>query len=576
MKSKTIKTLFILIIFLVVNYDRNTITVANDINDNNNVTINHHNDYNETLDHFDYNKTIIHVHPSKPVRATITSTDSNNNNMKSNNRHNSTLTNIYNYFTKSSSSISKTSSAQIMLEDYTPSGTDSTYPFYNSGDYMRLKAWEFLKGYDNYSILFYSLFYCFNNMFIGKTIEAVSGSFTWKVIIQSDGNINVRQIDSVGDYNLGWCSNNDGCREIYEGECYNGRVNDAQCAMWVVSQGDTCGSMKRFAYVYFTCEYGTRSNYLNGVTESPTCVYRIYFHIDCSDTASLSTLGYGYVYTCPKYNLIAGQTATCQLQNFYASNLNVTVTGCSGIAAYVGDTQLIADVSGMTINYNDNTCSTGSEVSSIIVPTGKTLTLTESCKSGSCSGRYQVGVKTGVVYSDASSWITVPGQLHYGNDIQYFGGTSSKESCINNCKNTNGCLGASYKASNGDCWVHSAITDIRQSSEYVLLLPPFLAVPYLSIEGLDVSNGNDMTSYSNTNKAQCMINCKYYHSGCIAASFPSTGTTCWLKNVISSPSTYNTANLLVYPGAVLSSVHFPGNDISQYASGGVLLLSLTL
>ena len=424
--------------------------------------------------------------------------------------------------------------------------------------------------------LFYTFYYLIFLSFIlvGNSICAtrIHGGvdYNWCVIIRSDGNINVKQ----GGFNLGWCNNNNGCQEIYEGDCgFQNRVTDAQCAQWAVSQGDDCGSIKLYSYFYFMCGYSWNSgNVLWQVVESPTCVYRLYWTIDCSGTASS---GFNYVHSCPPYNLESGQSSTCTLKNEYNSNLNVTVTGCSGVAAYVGDTQLLASVNGMTVNYNDNYCSTGSEISSIIIPTGTALTLTQSCKSGSCSGRYQVGVTKAYVYPDASSWITVPGQFHYGNDLQYFSGQTSKESCINNCKSTNGCVGASYKSSNGDCYVHSAITDIRASPDFVLLLPPFLSVPYLIIVGLD-ADLNDITSYSGLSKAQCMTNCEML-SNCVAVQFHSNNN-CYLKHTIANTVKGDDYTLLVYPGAVIPGVNFYGNDLTNgyYGAGNVLLLSLTL
>ena len=329
--------------------------------------------------------------------------------------------------------------------------------------------------------------------------------------------------------------------------------------------------MNRYAYVYFMCGYSWNSgNVLWQVVESPTCVYRLYWTIDCSGTASS---GFNYVHSCPPYNLGSGQSSTCTLKNEHNSNLNVTVTGCSGVAAYVGDTQLLASVNGMTVNYNDNYCSTGSEISSIIIPTGTALTLTQSCKSGSCSGRYQVGVKNAYVYPDASSWTTVPGHAHWGNDLQSFSGIT-KESCINNCKSTSGCVGASYKSSNGECYVHSAITDIRANTDFVLLLPPFLSVPYLIIVGLD-ANLNDITSYSGLTKAQCMVNCKSL-GNCIAVQYSTSSNPCWLKHTIANAAKGDSFNLLVYPGAIIPGVNFYGNDIVSYGAGNVLLISLTL
>jgi len=131
--------LIIVVIVLIVKCVSNNITVAiNDSNNNNNVTINH----------IDYNKTIIHVDPSNPVRATITPIDtlsnSNQNNTISNNQNNSIFFNPFKYFTKSSSTTKE--SSKISLEDYTASGVSSSYPFYVTSSYMKIKAWEFLKG----------------------------------------------------------------------------------------------------------------------------------------------------------------------------------------------------------------------------------------------------------------------------------------------------------------------------------------------------------------------------------------------------------------------------------------------
>ena len=141
--------LIIVVIVLIVSCVSNNITVAiNDSNNNNNVTINHYNDYNETANQIDYNKTIIHVDPSNPVKATITPIDtlsnSNQNNTISNNQNNSIFFNPFNYFTKSSSTTKE--SSKISLEDYTASGVSSSYPFYVTSSYMKIKAWEFLKG----------------------------------------------------------------------------------------------------------------------------------------------------------------------------------------------------------------------------------------------------------------------------------------------------------------------------------------------------------------------------------------------------------------------------------------------
>jgi hypothetical protein len=140
--------LIIVVIVLIEKCVSNTIKVANDINDNNNVTINHYNDYNETANQIDYNKTIIHVDPSNPVKATITPIDtlsnSNQNNTISNNQNNSIFFNPFNYFTKSSSTTKE--SSKMSLEDYTASGVSSSYPFYVTSSYMKIKAWEFLKG----------------------------------------------------------------------------------------------------------------------------------------------------------------------------------------------------------------------------------------------------------------------------------------------------------------------------------------------------------------------------------------------------------------------------------------------
>ena len=64
--------------------------------------------------------------------------------------------------------------------------------------------------------------------------------------------MNVKQ----GNYNLGWCNNNNNCREVAEGTCgYDNRYTDAQCAKWSVSNGDNCGSYNRYAYVYLMCGY---------------------------------------------------------------------------------------------------------------------------------------------------------------------------------------------------------------------------------------------------------------------------------------------------------------------------------
>jgi len=529
-------------------------------------------DNNTTINQIDYNITtyIDETDPKTWVNITITAIDlfsnnytsnfnnDNSNNIITSNKNNSIFSNIYNYFRKSSSSSSITASSKISLEDYIPSNVDSNYPFYVTNSYMKLKAWDFLKG---------------NTLCADKIADGQSQSYNWCVKIQSDGNMQVTQSGT----NLGWCNNNNGCQEINEGYCGNGRANegsDAQCSKWAVSQGDTCGSMRRYAYVYMICGYQGWGNVLYGVVESPTCVYTLKLTIDCSGTAGS---GYNYIYSCPPYNLAADQSSTCTLKNEYNSNLAVTITSCDGnIAAYKGDTKLTAKISGTTYIYNNDYCSTGSGINSVIVPTGSTLELTEQCYSGSCSGRYQVGVKTGksgIIYGAASTWIAVPGlDSASGNDIQAHSGLTQTE-CASYCRYTDGCNHAQYIASTSMCYTKLNFIGFAfcsSASRCNLLVPPEVILPYIPILNIDFY-GNDIGSFSVSTADQCYANCRS-NSDCVGANYNGAGG-CWIKNKLEGVYTTSGsgAKFLAKPGSILPGINFSGNDLTAASVGGSIL-----
>jgi len=210
------------------------------------------------------------------------------------------------------------------------------------------------------------------------------------VTFQNDGSITAMQYNTADSFSLGSCMNNNSCQEIYEGECGDGRRNDASCAMWVISGGDYCYAVShnRLAYIYVSC--GTSTTVWK-VTEDEICIYRIYLTVQCRGSGDGN---YAYKHTCPPYSLSNGLSGTCTLKNIYENPIVVTITGCSGNASFVGNTMLTAIFPGNTMAINDDYCGRGSQISNIILPVGSTLSLTESCYDSSvCSGRYELKIQ---------------------------------------------------------------------------------------------------------------------------------------------------------------------------------------